>query len=411
MSKIDIHENNNFFFDLQNEDGFLYSEDFHSHKVVPKLVNDLQQLVNDLLIKTNDLKKLTNILSTNQTFKIPEFMKSFIIENTFAKSIPKPSKLSQLHIGSVDGGLVTSSLAGMDILGIKAVGVYLNYGSSKIIKTRYFPTKHQDITLIPVYNNFSNNDFELYSSLQRSIFELKAGMQLLEESPAALDYLLMDGSFQFKRITTQNTEINVLFGKYFALLRKLTNKAESQNTKLLFIVKDSKVSSFVTILSQLLPHIISTFSEIYSLDYRTILQNLRDSTFMHYLLQPRTRSFIINRAFLSPGENEIKDTPYSFYLKIVKNDIPLRIDMLTRTNKSFEEVISSVDEISKVVLGMSEFNKNYSLPAPIIEADARARINLEEFDLILDYIRNKTFNYNSIEGLKLRRSRSPFKFT
>lgn len=411
MSKIDIPENNNYFFDIPNEDNFLYSEDLHSRKVVPKLVNELQQLVNDLLAKNNDVKKFTNTLSSNQSFKIPAFMKTGIIENNFIKSISKNKKLSQLHIGSVDGGLVTSSLAGMDILGIKAVGVYLNYGPSKIIKTRYFPKKHQEISIIPVYNNFGNTDFDLYSSLQRSIYELKAGIQLLEESPATLDYLLMDGSFQFKRAQTQNSEINVLFGKYFALLRKLTTKSEAQNTKLLFIVKDSKVSTFVSMISQLLPHIISSFPELYSMDYRSILQNLRDSNLMHYLLQPRTRSFIINRAFVSSGGNEIKVIPYSFYLKVIKNDIPLRIDMLIRPNKSFEEIASSVNEISQIVLNMSEFNNNYSLPAPIIEADARARINLEEFELILDYIRNKTFNYNSIEGMKLRRSRSPFKFS
>ena len=74
------------------------------------------------------------------------------------------------------------------------------------------------------------------------------------------------------------------------------------------------------------------------------------------------------------------------------------------------ELIKNATDISKVVISLSEFNQNYSLPAPIIEADARARINLEDFELILDYIRNQTFNYDSIEGLKLRRSRSPFKF-
>ncbi len=411
MSNIDFKENNNFLSDLPNEEVFEYSENAQSHKIVPKLVNDLQKIINDLLYKTEDLKKFSKILSSNNSFLVPEFLKSAFLENNFIHLIEKPEKLSNLHVGAVDGGLVTSSLAGMEIIGLKAVGVYLYYGNQKIIKTKYYPNKHQEIALYPVYNNFSNSDFDFFASLQRSILELKTGIQLLDESPVSLDYLLMDGSFQIKRIQSENTELNILFGKYFALLRKLVKQAQIHNTKLLFIVKDSKVSLFMTILSQLLPHIISNFPELYSLDYRTILQNLRDSNFMHYLLEPRMRSFIINRAFLNNEANEIKDIPYSFYLKVVKNDIPLRIDMLVRPGKSNQEIILEVNDICKILLSMSEFNANFSLPAPIIEADARARINMEEFEMILDYIRNKTFNYNSIEGIGLRRSRSPFKFS
>lgn len=410
MSNSDSQENSQFSFDFGSEASVLHSGDSHSHKIVPKLVNDLQQIVNDLLAKTDDLKKLTLSLSTNATFKIPEYLKSAIIENHFITPIPGPAKLAGLHVGAVDGGLVTNSLAGMEILGLKAVGVYLHYGPHTITKTSYFPNKHQDITLLPVYTNFSATDFELYSSLQRSILELKAGIQLLDEAPASLDYLLMDGSYQLKRIVSPNTEINVLFGKYFAFLRKLVVKAQTHNTTLLFVVKDSKTSHFMSVISQLVPHIISAFPDLYAIDYRTMIQNIRDSTFMHYLLETHSRSFITNRAF-SITDSEITDIPYSFYLKIVKNDIPLRIDMLLKPNTSYDEVVRLANESSRAILAMSEFNPNYSLPAPIIEADARARINIEEFEMILEFIRSRTFNYQSIEGIKLRRSRSPFKFS
>ena len=410
MSNTDSQENNSFSFDFVNESSIYHSEDSHNTKIVPKLVNDLQQIVNDLLTKSDDLKKLTSSLSTNSSYTIPDYLKSAIIDTNFITPIHNPSKLSNLHVGAVDGGLVTSSLAGMEILGLKAVGVYLHYGQNKITKTQYFPKKHQDLTLLPVYANYTTTDLDLYSSLQRSILELKAGIQLLDETPASLDYLLMDGSFQFKRIISQNSEINILFGKYFAFLRKLLIKAKTRNTNLLFIVKDSKTSTFISILSQLLPHIITSFSDLYSIDYRTMIQNLRDSNFMHYLLQPRSRSFIINRAF-NLNDVEITHIPYSYYLKIVKNDIPIRVDMLLRPGISPAEVMKLANESSRVLTSMSEFNQNYSLPAPIIEADARAKINIEEFEMILEYIRSRTFNYHSIEGIKLRRSRSPFKFS
>lgn len=410
MSKIDFQENDQYIDNFENEESFFPNESYTNPYSVPKLVSDLQQVIKDLLSKSSQLKQLTSALKQNTSFQVPEFLEPFVIENQLISTITKSKNLSHMHIGAVDGGLVTSNLAGVDILGLKAVGVYLHYGHNKILKTNYFPTKHQDVKLVPVYKIFSRPDLDIYSSLQRSILELKTGITLLEEAPASLDYMLMDGSFQFKRIITPNPELNVLFGKYFAYLRKLLAKAQSQNTQLLFVVKDSITSHFITILSQLLPHVITAFPDLHTVDYRTIIQDLRDSNFMHYLLSPRSRSFIINRTFASKEPIELNYVPYSYYFKVIKNDLPLRIDLLTRPKQSVDDIISTVDESSKVLLALSEFNKNYSLPAPIIEADARTKINQEQFELLLDYIRHKTFNFNSIESQKLRRTRSPFRF-
>ena len=412
MSKIDFYQN-----DYNNAKLPLEGDDFttnlkNTNIFIPKIVGDLQLLVNDIMLRGNDIKKFGSILATPNSFTIPDFLSSAIIESNLSFGTIKPADINQLHIGAIDGGLVSSSLAGFEVIGLKGVGVYLNYGKGRINKVQYYPKKHQDITLIPVFKNFNNLDFEIFSSLQRSILELKTAIQLLEESPAYLDFLLMDGSFQLKRVPTQDAELNMLFGKYFAYLRKLMVKAQSQNTQVVFVVKDSKTTNFITILSQLLPHIISSFPELYTFDYRSVIRDLRDSNLMHYLLKPRTRSFLINRSFsLKEKESlELNYNPFSFYLKVVKNDLPLRIDLLTNQNINNSDIINIADIISKVIITLSEFNQNYSLPAPLIEADARARINLEDFELILDYIRNKTYNYESIEGLKLRRSRSPFKF-
>lgn len=411
MSKIDFQENSQFLDNFDNEELFSESNLNRNLFSVPKLVTDLQQVIEDLVSKSSSLKNITSSLTSNTAFQVPAYLKPFVLENKFVHTVDRQKTLSQLHIGAVDGGLITSNLAGIDILGLKAIGVYLQYGNNKILKTGYYPKKHQSVTLLPVYKNFSRTDLDTFSSLQRSILELKAGITLLEESPANLDYLLMDGSFQLRRVSTPTTEINVLFGKYFAYLRKLIARAKVQNTRVLWVVKDSITSYFVTILSQLLPHIIKSFPNLYEIDYRSHLQELRDSNFMHYLLQPSTRSFIVNRSFNNAENLEISYNPYSYYLKVVRNDLPLRVDVLTDKDQVPEDVIANVMADSKVLLALSEFNQNFSLPAPIIEADARARINSEEFELILDYIRHKTFNYNSIEIQKLRRSRSPFRFT
>ena len=367
MSKIDFYQN-----DYNNAKLPLEGDDFttnlkNTNIFIPKIVGDLQLLVNDIMLRGNDIKKFGSILATPNSFTIPDFLSSAIIESNLSFGTIKPADINQLHIGAIDGGLVSSSLAGFEVLGLKGVGIYLNYGKGRINKVQYYPKKHQDITLIPVFKNFNNLDFEIFSSLQRSILELKTAIQLLEETPAYLDFLLMDGSFQLKRIPTQDSELNMLFGKYFAYLRKLIVKAQSQNTQVVFVVKDSKTANFITILSQLLPHIISSFPELYTFDYRSVIRDLRDSNLMHYLLQHRTRSFLINRSFsLKEKESlELNYNPFSFYLKVVKNDLPLRIDLLTNQNINNSDIINIADIISKVIITLSEFNQNYSINAPL----------------------------------------------
>jgi hypothetical protein len=409
MSKTDFPFEQEINPNLLNDAISFNSETNNFPTIVPKLVGDLELVINRLLAKSHDLKKLAKIFLTKTSFTVPEFLDSYIIENQLMTGNLTPSNLTHLHIGAVDGGLVTGNLAGIDILGLKTVGIYLHYGKSKISKVQYIPKKHQDLKIVPVYENFSNLDFDIYSSLKRSILELQTALKLIDESQVTLDYLLIDGSFQLKRHITTNLTLNMLSGQYFAFLRKLIFKAKSKNISVIFVVKDSKTSKFTNLISQLIPHIIASFPDLYQLDYRKMVQNLRDSNLMHYLLEPRSRSFVMNQTFNNESI-ELDYIPYSFYLKVVKNDLPLRIDILTKSNCTKNEVIKHVNEICGIVLALSEFNSYYSLPAPIIEADARARINLDEFNTILNYIRSKTFNYNSIEGMQLRRSRSPFKF-
>ena len=113
----------------------------------------------------NDMKKLGSKLSNACSFKVPDFLSSAIFEEKLSFGPYEPAAINQLHIGAVDGGLVTSNLAGFDVLGLKAVGVYLNYGKERIRKVRYFPNKHQDIAILPVFKNFNKVDFDtIYSS-------------------------------------------------------------------------------------------------------------------------------------------------------------------------------------------------------------------------------------------------------
>ena len=384
------------------ENPFFYRSNLHT---------DIKQLITKITDKSDYISSLTTDLredNIKNEFKIPTYMENYILETKLLSKQFSSTNISSLNIGSVDGGVVVKSLANIDIIAIKAVGIFINYGKNTINRIKYIPDKHQEIKLVPSFENFSNTDLELYSSLQRSILELQTGIKVLNESPATLDYLLMDGSFQLKRSLSVHPEINMLQGKYFAYLRKLHNLGQKFGSKIIFVVKDSRLRVFTDLLNQLLPHIITSYPSLYKHDYRNIIDSTRDSNFMYHFLNPKSRSFIINRRF-QKDITEIQDNPFSFYLKIIKNDIPLRIDFLQPKNKTKEEITSFADEISELIIPLSEFNSFYSLPAPIIEADARARINIEEFELIINSLRKMTIG-NSIDSIPMRRGRSPFKF-
>ncbi|MHA2358402.1 MAG: hypothetical protein ACXABK_06510, partial [Candidatus Heimdallarchaeaceae archaeon] len=64
-------------------------------------------------------------------------------------------------------------------------------------------------------------------------------------------------------------------------------------------------------------------------------------------------------------------------------------------------------KISAFVSAVSKFNPEYGLPSVIIEADARARLNETDADILIDEISSK-IGYSSF-SLQKRRSRLPFK--
>ncbi|MCK5141993.1 MAG: hypothetical protein KAQ70_07355, partial [Candidatus Heimdallarchaeota archaeon] len=92
-----------------------------------------------------------------------------------------------------------------------------------------------------------------------------------------------------------------------------------------------------------------------------------------------------------------------FYQKTAEFDTPLRIEFPVL---NIEEG-NLVEKISSLVNAVSKYNPEYGLPNVIIEADARARIQETDADILVDEIAAK-IGYSSF-SLQKRRSRLPFK--
>ncbi len=312
-----------------------------------------------------------------------------------------------MTIGGVDGGYVTKHLIGYDLHLFRAIAVYSTFTNKKIIRTTYFPSKTPDLEIQLNNLNLSARDSEKYGSLLRSISELSTAAKAIQNTHKSIDLLLMDGSPFLRNPGTSNELLSKFYLQYLDHLSDLLSIAEKSNTQLIWIVKDSRVNIFTSFLGKILPFITSNIPDLLTIDYRNIINRVRDMDLFFHMLKLNSRSFsLINQDTLSEKINQEYHT-FRFYLKTARFDIPLRIEGFLPIHNSQKKILESFDLISETLLPISQYYQDYGIPAPIVEADARVKIKETE---ILDYIRLlRSFN-NYPEFNVRRRERSPWKF-
>lgn len=376
-----------------------------------ELAKELSRLIHEVSQVGLDLEEFALTLQeaalSNTHLRVPDFLGYEMPEDRLFTPVT-PAPLGSLTIGGVDGGLVVGSLAGVDIVGVRAVGVVLQFGSRQINDVRYYPQKRPSLQLIPSFRRLSHSVLDQMASYHRAIQELQVACKTLQDMSTRVDYLLMDGSFSFKRVSIPNTYVDTLQGQYYAWLRRLNKTARSVGTDLAWVVKDTRSSLFADFIGNLLPHVIGQLPQLYRVDYRRVISAARDSPLMHYFLPPKSRSFVVRRTFGSEPPYEVTDGSYSFFLSVVPRDIPLRVDFSLPEGASGTTVQEKAQELAEVLLPLSEYDRTFSLPSPIVEADARARIPQDEFEILLAALRRRTMA--QVESLPLRRGRSPFHF-
>jgi len=318
-----------------------------------------------------------------------------------------PQDISGLTIGGIDGGYASRLFIGFDIFVFRAVAAFLTYTPEGIQKTTYYPSKTPPLEITISDVGLSSLDFENMGSIRRTITELQIVSQILEQSHKKSDILLLDGSPVLRRPLTNNQRILNYYQTYLSILSRLIFQAKKQRTKLVWIVKDSRLNLFTKFLGLLLPFIIEEFPDIFTLDYREIINRSRDMDLFYYLLEPNNRSMTYHRPFDISNELGKEFALYAFYLKTAPYDIPLRIELFQSIHREQTDLIREINDISGAILPISQYNKNYGIPAPIVEADARAKIKQTEIESLFQLIR---IRYPTPELWLYRRERAPWKF-
>ncbi|MFX0171511.1 MAG: DNA double-strand break repair nuclease NurA [Candidatus Hodarchaeota archaeon] len=318
-----------------------------------------------------------------------------------------PIDISGLTIGGIDGGYTSRLLIGFDFFVFRAVAVFSTYTPKGIQKTVYYPSKTPPLEIAISDVGLSSMDSERMGGIRRAINELQLATQILELGSKKLDLLLLDGSPIIKKPLTSNQKIHKYYQTYLSILSRLVFQAENLGIKVAWIVKDSRRNLITKFLGKILPFKIEEMPEILALDYRSIINRSRDMDLFFYLLGPNCRSMVHHNQFKMPEKFHQEFTLYSYYLKTAPFDIPLRVEVFQSNRRNQADLIKEINILSETLLPLSQYNREYGIPAPIVEADARAKIKETEVDALFRIIRNR---HPSPDLWVRRRERSPWKF-
>ncbi|MBR9679459.1 MAG: DNA double-strand break repair nuclease NurA [Candidatus Altiarchaeota archaeon] len=289
--------------------------------------------------------------------------------------------------GGVDGGLLTKSFHGIDLIITRAIGVVIWYENGKIVKN-----KRVGRSAPLVIEKESSNEGELiaYASLYRTQVEVERAIELVQKhSP---DFLFMDGPLYPHPSTRMSKGDNGrAYSKLIKLYEQLHKECEKTGTKLIGVVEDTRSSLFSNIFhDKILPALpISKKAR-----FKGLNQKFRDTSLLFDSLTQGERTFTFK--LVKTGMKYEKEL-YGFYIKPAKYDRPVRIEFIAK------EPGKLANEVATATYSLCVY-KSYGLPSVIIEADARAKLNRNLIEYITRILRDKT---GSPMLLNLRREQRP----
>lgn len=336
-----------------------------------------------------------------------------VIDTQFSTKV-QPTSLSGLKMAGIDGGLLRRSFRSMDLILTRGVAVMFKFGPKEGPVVDFFPDPFPSPVVKPVMLSLSGQELDQLASLERLAAELRVALSVLDEF--STDLILIDGSlFYHPRDRPPAASVaNDKFQEVTALYKQMYNKAKERGTTLVGVVKDSRSTRVVSIMSDILPHMMrdpSVFEMMQGIDYRWLLKMSRDSDILDTFLDEGERSFVFR--FSSELQQNLNAYPdelstwasliWVTYLKTAQDDLPLRIEVLVGDG---EKDARFLDRALSAILPVSWQHKEYGIPTPIVEADARARISHNESQVIID--RLMALSGLTYTALEKRRSRNPF---
>ncbi len=364
--------------------------------------------MHELLLKLPEIAEKIKSLEQNRE-KLGFFLREIAEKVDLSGEVLEPNliytmaadPLSGKRVVAIDGGLSQHSYHGIDLILTRAVAVVFDYTGGKLEKVGYHPHSIVTPTLTVISDPYSDEEFFLSSTLERERGEIELAAECFSKFSPHL--LLLDGSV-VPHGKDKPTKTSAAWERYESVLRSFISLYKSSSGSLLAgCVEDSRGRSFCEIVSS---KILSELKNPKAEELRKILASTRDTNLLYHTLKKGERTAIF-RYSKAPSEHPILsdlqpfgEKIFSFYLKTAEFDRPVRVDFFSSGNP-----IETANKIASLVLSLSPHN-SYGFPAPLIEADFRAKLKESDVDDLHDQLVDRVGITPSL--MKLRREQRPF---
>jgi hypothetical protein len=191
------------------------------------------------------------------------------------------------------------------------------------------------------------------------------------------------------------------YSRYAAVIERFNNLYNTAGGKLAGCVEDSRGRRFCEIVAD---KVLSQIESPLIPQLQKILAGTRDTNLLYHVLDTGERTAVFH---YSSGDNPIladlgvKDKIFSFYIKTAEFDRPVRVDFWSEPANA----VKTAERIAALILPLCG-HSSYGFPAPLIEADVRAKLSERDADTLHDQLVDRVGITPSL--LKLRRENRPF---
>lgn len=366
-----------------------------------KLDDAIEKIAVGIRAREAERKKISMSLralkSSVEIREVSDAGEEMLEETLFVKMHDDPKGFDG-RVAGVDGGLLSISCHGVDLLVARAVGVVFNYLSGSLASCEYFPEKSPQPAIMELTNGAQDADVRLMAGLNRTAFEIECALGCARKfSP---DFLILHGPVgpHLSTKPDKGSPARIVYERLNAAYLELYGHCRDKKITLLGVVEDSRGGRFSEIASRhFLPPVAGA-------------SGMRDTALLFDALDHGERTFAFKYA-TNPSEHpvlsDLKEWGtrlYSFYAKTAECDRPIRVDFLAFEGAG--TVGSQADNIASRLFSMSHWNRMYGLPPVLIEADCRARLSMEEGEFIQNTLSDKVGGSPLMSDL--RRSGRPF---
>ena len=365
----------------------------HLQKTLDEIVDKISYLESKRLKIGQFLKEINDsmIIGPNEEIKDEKIINKVSI-----------NQINKISVLGIDGGIVKHSYHGLDLMLTRSVGVNFIHSNGKLDKVDYYPNSNPIPNPIVIFDQFSDLELSSCYNFERQTMEILTAIDAAEKFKP--DMVLLDGSIIPHYVPKPDNPVlreyyNTLIGTYKALFEL----CESKKFILAGVVEDSRGVKFCDILNR---RILSQVKSEIIKELRLVLEKTKDSNLLYYVLDKGERTCVFNYS-QNPETHpvlkeftDMNDSFYSFYLKTVDFDRPLRIDFVCS-----HDLPKVVDKLSTVMMQTSG-HSGYGLPAVLIEADQRAKLSENDMNMFYSDLITRIGNISTL--FKMRREMRPF---